>query len=150
MNCEQRHSIDYVTDVVVGATFDGITDTLDLRRGVGAAEAVTHLRLDDQRKGLRFENEDYVKTRADGYLEVITPAQFLRYANLEDIANIDDSRPHAGDLLYYTADANCGPNCVGVNDKWVKLNAPKEDGVYRLTMTVANGAPTLSWEKEEE
>lgn len=150
MNCEQRHSVDYITDTVVGATFDGITDTVDLTRGVRAAESVTHMQIDSQRGGIRYENERYAQTGEEGYAEIITPADFLRFANIEDISNVDSARPHAGDILYYKADADCGPNCVGVNDKWVKLNAPDEDGTYVLTMTVASGKPTLSWELKDD
>ena len=148
MSCEQRFTLDYIpnTAATIGGTFDGITDTLDLTDPIHNVEAKTHVKLNTIDGSLDYWNESYVVTGDEGYLESIPVPDILEYGNLEDLGNVT-MKPKAGDILYYQADANCGPNCVGVNDSWVKLRAPTADGTYKLTMTVANGVPTLSWEE---
>lgn len=150
MNCEQRVTLDYIpnTAATIGVTADGITDTLDLTDAIHNVEAKTHLKLNRITGTLDFWNENYVVTQDESFLESISIAEMLEFANLEDLGNVNDGKPKAGDILYYQADASCGPGCVGVNDSWVRLHAPKEDGKYKLTMTVTNGVPELSWEKE--
>lgn len=152
MNCEQRVTIDYIpnTAAVIGVTADGITDTLDLTDAIHNVESKTHLKLNRLTGNIEFWNEYYMQTDNEQYLETISVPDLLEFGSLEDLGNVDDAKPKAGDILYYQADASCGPNCVGVNDSWVKLRAPTEDGVYKLTMTVANGVPTISWERAEE
>lgn len=152
MSCEQRLSLDYIpnTPATIGVTLDGITDTLDLTDAIHNVESKTHMKLNKVTGNIEFWNELYMQTNDEGYLETIGVPDLLEFGNLEDLGNVHDSVPKAGDILYYKADADCGPNCVGIHDAWVKLRAPKEDGVYKLTMTVSNGKPTLSWEKEEE
>lgn len=150
MSCEQRFTLDYIpnTAATIGGTFDGITDTLDLTDGIHNVEAKTHMKLNRLTGNIEHWNENYVVTEDSAYLETISVAEALEFGNLEDLGNVDDSlKPKAGDILYYQADANCGPNCTGVNDSWVKLRAPTADGAYKLTMTVADGVPTLSWEE---
>ena len=150
MSCEQRFTLDYIpnTAATIGGTFDGITDTLDLTDGIHNVEAKTHMKLNRLTGNVEYWNENYVVTEDSAYLETISVAEALEFGNLEDLGNVDDSlKPKAGDILYYQADANCGPNCTGVNDSWVKLRAPTADGTYKLTMTVADGVPTLSWEE---
>lgn len=148
MNCEQRVTIDYIpeTAAVIGVTADGVTDTLDLKDCILNVESKTHLKLNNATGNLEFWNENYVREEDSGYLETVAPSDLVKFANLEDIGNVDNRKPQAGDILYYTANNNCGPHCVGINDKWVKLNAPTADGTYKLTMTVVGGVPTLSWE----
>lgn len=150
LGCEQRVSIDYIpnTAATIGVTADGITDTLDLTDAIHNVEAKTHLKLNRIKGTLDFWNENYVVTEEEGYLESIPIPDFLEYGSLEDLGNMEDTEPKDGDILYYKGDADCGPNCYGINDSWVKLRAPKEDGKYKLTMTVANGRPTITWEKE--
>lgn len=149
--CEQRATLDYVpgTAAVIGLTFDGITDTLDLKDGVRNVESKTQLKLNTITGNLEYWNESYVATEDASYLQTIPVPELLKFGNFEDLGNVDDARPKAGDILYYVADATCGPECVGANDKWVKLRAPTEDGTYKLTMKVENGTPTLSWEAED-
>lgn len=150
MNCEQRVTLDYIpnTAATIGVTADGITDTLDLRDAISNVEAKTHLKFNRLTGNVEFWNENYVKSEDEAYLETIAPSDIFEFANLEEVGNVDDAKPKAGDILYYTADSSCGPNCVGINDKWVKLHAPTADGTYKLTMTVEDGVPTLSWEEE--
>lgn len=150
MNCEQRVTLDYIpnTAATIGVTADGITDTLDLTDAIHNVEAKTHLKLNRLTGTLDFWNENYVVTKDESYLEAISISEMLEFANLEDLGNVRSAKPKAGDILYYQADASCGPGCVGINDSWVQLHAPKEDGKYKLTMTVTNGVPELSWEKE--
>ena len=145
---EQRLTLDYIpgTAATIGATFDGITDTLDLKQAVLGVESKTHLKLNPTTGNLDFWNENYVRDEDTAYLESISVPEMLQYASLSDLGNVDDTKPKAGDILYYLADNSCGPDCEGVNDQWVKLNAPTTNGTYKLTMTVANGVPTLSWE----
>lgn len=152
MNCEQRVTLDYIpnTAATIGVTADGITDTLDLTDAIHNVEGKTHLKLNRLTGNIEYWNENFVRTEDDSYLEAISISEVLEFGELEDLGNVESTEPKAGDILYYVADATCGPNCVGINDSWVKLRAPTEDGVYKLTMTVTNGAPTLSWEKEEE
>lgn len=152
MNCEQRVTLDYIpnTAATIGVTADGITDTLDLTDAIHNVESKTHLKLNRLTGNIEYWNENYMQTNEESYLETISVPELLRFGDLEDLGNVDDLEPKAGDILYYKADASCGPNCVGVHDSWVKLRAPKEDGVYKLTMTVAGGVPTLSWEKEND
>ena len=150
MNCEQRVTLDYIPNsaATIGVTADGITDTLDLTDAIHNVEAKTHLKLNRITGTLDYWNENYVVTEEEGYLEQINIPEILEFGNLEDLGNVDDAKPKAGDILYYQADATCGPNCTGINDSWVKLRAPTEDGTYKLTMTVTNGVPVLSWEAE--
>jgi len=152
MSCEQRVTLDYIpnTAAVIGVTADGITDTLDLKEGVLNVESKTHMKLNRITGNLEHWNENYIRTEDESYLETIPIAEMLEFGNLEDLGNVDDARPKDGDILFYKADSSCGPNCVGVNDKWMKLRAPEEDGKYKLTMTVENGVPTIEWEREEE
>lgn len=148
MNCEQRVTIDYIpgTAATIGVTADGITDTLDLKDAVLGVESKTHLKLNPITGNLDFWNENYVRDEDIAYLESISVPEMLQYASVEDLGNIDDEKPKAGDIMYYLADSTCGPDCIGINDKWVKLHAPTANGTYKLTMTVSNGVPTLSWE----
>lgn len=148
MSCEQRFTLDYIpnTAATIGGTFDGVTDTLDLTDPIHNVEAKTHVKLNTIDGSIDYWNENYVVTGEEGYLESIPVSDILEYGDLEDLGNVT-GKPKAGDILYYQADANCGPNCVGVNDSWVKLRAPSADGTYKLTMTVSNGVPTLSWEE---
>ena len=152
MSCEQRVTIDYIpnTAATIGVTADGITDTLDLKQAVLNAESKTHLKLNRIAGSLDFWTEMYMQTEDEGYMESIPVPEILEFGNLEDLGNVTDTRPKNGDILYYKADSSCGPNCIGVNDKWTKLHAPTEDGKYKLTMTVENGVKTIEWEKEEE
>ena len=149
MSCEQRFTLDYVpnTAATIGGTFDGITDTLDLTDGIHNVEAKTHMKLNRLTGNIEYWNENYVVTDDSAYLETISVAEALEFGNLEDLGNVTDAKPKAGDIMYYQADASCGPNCTGVNDSWVKLHAPTADGAYKLTMTVTNGVPVLSWEE---
>lgn len=149
MNCEQRFTLDYVpgTAATIAGTLDGITSTLDLTDLVHRVEAKTHLKLNRVTGELEYWNENYVVTNEEGYLETISVSDLLEHGNLEDLGNVSSTKPKAGDILYYHADASCGPDCVGINDKWVKLHAPTEDGEYVLTMTVEEGVPTLSWKE---
>lgn len=149
MNCEQRATLDYIpnTPATIGLTFDGITDTLDLTTPVHNVEAKTHFKLNRLTGNLEYWNENYMITEDEGYLETVPVPELLEHGSLEDLGNVDDEKPKAGDILYYVADASCGPDCVGINDSWVKLHAPTADGTYKLTMTVSGGVPTLSWEK---
>lgn len=148
MNCEQRVTLDYIpnTAATIGVTADGITDALDLTDAIHNVESKTHLKLNRLNGTIDFWNENYMQTNEEGYIEAIGVPDLLEYGRLEDLGNVDDAKPKAGDILYYLADSTCGPNCTGVNDAWVKLRAPHLDGTYKLTMTVANGVPTLSWE----
>lgn len=150
MNCEQRVSIDYIpnTAATIGVTADGITDTLDLTDAIRNVESKTHLKLNNITGNIEFWNEYYMQTDDEGYLETISVPDLLEFGSLENLGNVQDTKPKAGDIMYYKADANCGPNCTGINDSWVKLHAPTADGTYKLTMTVTNGVPTLSWEAE--
>lgn len=150
MSCEQRFTLDYIpnTAATIGGTLDGITDTLDLTDAIHNVEAKTHLKLNGIAGTLDFWNENYIVAGEEGYLESINIPDILQYGNLEDLGNVADNKPKMGDILYYQADASCGPGCVGVNDSWVKLRAPTADGTYKLTMTVTNGVPALSWEEE--
>lgn len=151
MSCEQRVTIDYIpnTAATIGVTADGITDTLDLKQAVLNVESKTHLKLNRIGGSLDLWNEMYIQTGEDGYMDSILVPDILELGDLEHLGNVTDTRPKNGDILYYKADSSCGPNCVGVNDKWTKLHAPTEDGKYKLTMTVENGEPTIEWEKEE-
>lgn len=150
MSCEQRTTLDYIpnTAATIGVTADGITDTLDLTDAIHNVESKTHLKLNKVTGNIEYWNEYYMQTDDEGYLETIGVPDLLEYGSLEDLGNVDNAKPKAGDILYYQADATCGPNCVGVNDSWVKLRAPTADGTYKLTMTVTNGVPVLSWESE--
>ena len=150
MNCEQRVTLDYIPNsaATIGVTADGITDTLDLTDAIHNVEAKTHLKLNRITGTLDYWNENYVVTEEEGYLEQIAIPDILEFGSLEDLGNVDNAKPKAGDILYYQADATCGPNCTGINDSWVKLRAPTDDGTYKLTMTVTNGVPVLSWEAE--
>lgn len=147
MSCEIRTTIDYVpnTAATIGVTTDGVTDTLDLKPGVQNVESKTHFLLNRITGNLEYLNEDYVRAEEKGYLETVSIAEMLEFGDLEDLGNVDTLEPKAGDILYYQADPSCGPDCVGVNDKWVKLRAPTADGTYKLTMTVSNGVPTIEW-----
>ena len=150
MSCEQRFTLDYIpnTPATIGGTLDGITDTLDLTDAIHNVESKTRLRLNKVTGKIEYWNEYYMQTEDEGYLETIDIPDLLEFGSLEDLGNVDNSKPKAGDILYYQADASCGPGCVGVNDAWVKLRAPTADGRYKLTMTVTGGVPTLSWEAE--
>lgn len=150
MSCEQRFTLDYIpgTAATIGGTLDGITDTLDLTTPIHNVEAKTHVKLNRITGTLDHWNENYVVTGDESYLEQIPIPEILEFASLEDLGNVEDSQAKNGDILYYKADAGCGPDCVGVNDSWVKLRAPTADGTYKLTMTVTNGEAKLSWEAE--
>lgn len=150
MSCEQRFTLDYIpnTAATIGGTFDGMTDTLDLTTPIHNVEAKTHFKLNKVTGNLEYWNENYVVSEESDYLETVGVAEMLEFGNLEDLGNVQDTDPKAGDILYYVADASCGPDCVGINDQWVKLRAPTEDGEYKLKMTVSGGVPTLSWEEE--
>jgi len=150
MSCEQRFTLDYIpgTAATIGGTLDGITDALDLTTPIHNVEAKTHLKLNRLEGTLDYWNENYIITDDESYLEQIPIPDILEFASLEDLGNVEDRKPKNGDILYYKADAGCGPDCEGVNDSWVHLRAPEEDGTYKLTMTVANGEATLSWEAE--
>lgn len=150
MTCEQRVTLDYIpnTAATIGVTADGITDTLDLRDAIHNVESKTHLKMNDVTGNIEYWNENYIQTHDEDYLETISVAHMLQHGRLEDLGNVNDNKTKAGDILYYQADSSCGPNCVGVNDMWVKLHAPTKDGKYKLTMTVVDGVPTLSWEEE--
>lgn len=152
MYCEQRVTLDYIpnTPATIGVTSDGITSTLDLKDGVLNAESKTHLKLNRLTGNIDFWNEMYMQTNDESYLESIGISDMLEFGSLEDLGNVDATKPKAGDMLFYQADVACGPNCYGINDSWVKLRAPTEDGKYKLTMTVDNGVPTVAWEKEDE
>ena len=106
MNCEQRVTIDYIpeTAATIGVTADGITDVLDLKPAINNVESKTHLKLNKIEGSLDFWNENYIQTEEEGYLEQIPINEILNYGNLEQLANVDDTRPRAGDILYYTAD----------------------------------------------
>lgn len=151
MNCEQRFSLDYVpgTAATIAGTLDGITDTVDLTPLVHNVEAKTHLRLNRVMGSLDYWNENYVIDQDQSYLESIPIPDLLEFGSFEHLGNVENKEPKAGDILYYVADASCGPECYGINDSWVHLRAPEEDGKYKLTMTVESGAPTITWEKEE-
>lgn len=148
MNCLQRVTLDYIpgTATTIGVTADGVTDTLDLKDAILNGESKTHMKLNRLTGNLEYWNEMFVRDEDASYLETIPVSELLEFGNLEDLGDVDDATPRTGDILYYQANASCGPNCVGVNDKWVKLRAPTVDGTYRLTMTVTSGVPTLSWE----
>lgn len=148
MNCFQRTTLDYIpgTATSIGVTADGITDALDLKDAILNGESKTHVKLNRLTGNLEHWNEMYVRDEDSSYLEAIPISEMLEFGNLEDLGNVDDAGAKAGDIFYYQADASCGPDCVGTNDKWVKLRAPTTDGTYQLTMTVVNGVPTLSWE----
>ena len=150
MNCEQRVTLDYIpnTAATIGVTADGITDTLNLKDAILNVESKTHLKFNRITGNVEFWNENYIQTDEEGYLETIAPSEILEFGNLEELGNVENTAPKAGDIMYYRADVTCGPNCVGVNDKWVKLHAPTADGTYKLTMTVEDGVTTLSWEEE--
>lgn len=150
MNCEQRHTLDWIpnTAAVLGLTIDGITETIDLKPAVQNTESKTHLKLNKITGTLDYWNEKYIQTEDEGYLEKIPVSEMLEAGLLENLSNVEETTPKAGDILFYKADASCGPNCYGVNDKWVKLHAPTEDGKYKLTMTVENGVTTIEWEEE--
>ena len=150
MSCEQRFTLDYIpgTAATIGGTLDGITDTLDLTTPIHNVEAKTHIKLNLITGTLDHWNENYVVTGDESYLEQIPIPEILEFASLEDLGNVEDSQAKNGDILYYKSDAGCGPDCVGVNDSWVKLRAPTADGTYKLTMTVTNGEAKLSWEAE--
>ena len=151
MYCEQRFTLDYIpgTAATIGGTLDGITDTLDLTTPIHNVEAKTHLKLNRLEGTLDYWNENYIITNDESYLEQIPIPDILEFASLEDLGNVEGRKPKNGDILYYKADAGCGPDCEGVNDSWVHLRAPEDDGTYKLTMTVTNGEATLSWEKEQ-
>ena len=151
MNCEQRVTLDYIpnTAATIGVTADGITDALDLTDAIHNVEAKTHLKLNRIEGTLDFWNENYVLDENPGYLESIPIPELLEFGSLEHLGNVEDKEPKAGDIMYYVAHASCGPECYGVNDSWVHLRAPEEDGKYKLTMTVTNGQPTIKWEKED-
>lgn len=150
MNCEQRFTLDFIpgTAATIGGTFDGITDTLDLTDPIHNVEAKTHLKLNREDGTIDHWNENYVVTEDEGYLEQIPIPEILEFGSLEDLGNVEDKKPKNGDILYYVADPGCGPDCEGVNDSWVHLRAPSDDGTYKLTMTVTNGEAKLSWEAE--
>lgn len=150
MNCEQRVTVDYIpnTASVIGVTADGITDTIDLKPAIMAVESKTHFKLNDITGNLEFWNENYMQTDDSDYLETVSVGGMLKHGNVEDLGNVQDTEPKAGDIMYYLADSSCGPQCTGVNDKWVKLHAPTADGTYKLIMTVVDGVPTISWEEE--
>ena len=150
MSCEQRFTLDYIpgTAATIGVTADGITDTLDLTDPIHNVEAKTHVKLNRIDGTLDHWNENYVVTGDESYLEQIPIPEILEFGSLEDLGNVEDMKPKNGDILYYKADAGCGPDCEGVNDSWVHLRAPQEDGTYKLTMTVSNGEAHLSWEAE--
>lgn len=150
MYCEQRVTLDYIpnTAATIGVTADGITDTLDLTDAIHNVESKTHFKLNRITGNIEYWNEYYMQTEDESYLETISIPDILQFGSLEDLGNVDDAKPKAGDILYYQADATCGPNCYGVNDSWVKLRAPTADGTYKLTMTVTNGVPRLSWEAQ--
>lgn len=150
MNCEQRVTLDYIpnTAATIGVTADGITDALDLTDPIHNVEAKTHVKLNRIDGTLDHWNENYVVTGDESYLEQIPIPEILEFGSLEDLGNVEDKKPKNGDILYYKADAGCGPDCEGVNDSWVHLRAPQEDGTYKLTMTVTNGEAHLSWEAE--
>lgn len=147
MSCEQRFTLDYIpnTAATIGGTFDGITSALDLTDPIHNVEAKTHMKLNRITGNIEYWNENYVVTEDSDYLETISVSEALELANLEDLGNVQSTRPKAGDILYYQADVSCGPDCTGINDQWVKLRAPTADGTYKLTMTVSNGVPTLEW-----
>lgn len=149
-SCEQRFTLDYIpnTAATIGGTLDGITDTLDLTTSIHNVEAKTHLKLNRIDGTLDYWNENYIITDDTSYLEQIPIPEMLEFASLEDLGNVEDRKPKNGDILYYKADAGCGPDCVGVNDSWVHLRAPEDNGRYKLIMTVTNGEATLSWEAE--
>ena len=149
-SCEQRFTLDYIpnTAATIGGTLDGITDTLDLTTPIHNVEAKTHLKLNRIDGTLDYWNENYIITDDTSYLEQIPIPEMLEFASLEDLGNVEDRKPKNGDILYYKADAGCGPDCVGVNDSWGHLRAPEENGRYKLIMTVTNGEATLSWEAE--
>lgn len=148
MNCEQRTTLDYIpgTAATIGVTADGITDTLDLKQGILNVETRTHLKLNGITGNIEFWNEDYAREEDPGFLQIIRVPDLLSHGSLEDLGNVA-MPPKNGDILYYKADAECGPDCVGINDSWVKLRAPTEDGTYRLTMVVEGGEPTIEWRK---
>lgn len=149
MTCEQKVTIDYIpnTAATIGVTADGITDTLDLTDAVRNVEGKTHLKLNKVTGNIEFWNENYMATDDTDYLETIGVPELLQFGSLEDLGNVNEVKPKAGDILYYQADASCGPECIGINDQWVKLRAPTADGTYQLRMTVTNGVPTLSWKE---
>lgn len=121
-DCEQRVTIDWVpnTACTVGVTFDGITDTLELREGIQNCETKTHMTFNTTTGCIEYQNELYVASDGkEGYLEVICASEIAKYINLEDLANVENEQPEACALLVYKADSDCGTGCQGIHDSWV-------------------------------
>ena len=121
-SCEQRVTIDWVpnTACTVGITFDGITDTLELKEGIQNCETKTHMTFNTTTGCIEYQNELYVSSDGkQGYLEVICASEIAKYINLEDLANVEDEAPENCALLVYHADDTCGAGCQGIHDSWV-------------------------------
>lgn len=141
--CAIRTTIDYVpnTACTIGVTTDGVTDTLSLKQGIINCE--TDTRLLKTPGTITYRGERFLSSGgASSYEQVINSRDVVADAVLEDLSNVDDGTPQPGDILVYQADPNCGPNCFGLNDSWVRLSVP-QTGKYHLVSN--NGV--LSWEE---
>lgn len=121
-DCEQRVTIDYVpnTACTIGVTFDGITDTIELKTAIQNCESKTDMVLNTETGCIEYSNEEYVSSDGqEGYKRVICATDLANYIKLGDLADVElDDRIDCS-LLVFQRGNDCGPGCQSIGDKWV-------------------------------
>lgn len=121
-SCDECPIVDWVpnTACTIGVTWNGCTDTLELRPGIQNCETKTHMTQNPATGCIEYQNELYVATDGhEGYIESICPVDIAKYINLEDLANVEDEQPENCSLLVYKTESDCGPGCTGAADTWI-------------------------------
>lgn len=142
--CDECPVIDWVpnTACTIGVTWNGCTDTLELRPGIQNCETKTHMTQNPTTGCIEYQNELYVATNGvEGYIETICPVDIAKYINLEDLANVEDTDPENCALLVYKTESDCGPGCTGAADTWVHWYASEHltNGLHWVAGFNSNG-----------
>lgn len=142
--CDECPVIDWVpnTACTIGVTWNGCTDTLELRPGIQNCETKTHMTQNPTTGCIEYQNELYVATDGrEGYIETICPVDIAKYINLEDLANVEDKAPENCGLLVYKTVSDCGPGCTGAADTWVHWYASEHltNGLHWVAGFNGNG-----------
>lgn len=120
--CNDKPMLDYVPGTLcsLGLTnCQGVTETLDLAKGIHACETATELHLNYDEGTLEYFNEPWLSSDGEnGSKQSIEIKKFGPFINLEDLGNVADEAPVHCALLTYRADNDCGGNCEGIDNQW--------------------------------
>lgn len=139
--CEQRLTLDYVpgTGCTIGATFDGITSTLDLSRAIKSCETRTVMQFNTDKCRIEFLDEQYLSSGGTlSFVQSIPAKTIASCINLKDLADVADTDPEQCDLLVW-ADDGCGAGCSGPGTGWRPYTIPKVSEVNYVVGTNAEG-----------